>query len=262
MSSLHFDSYQFEGHHRNRPVHAEYTQEGWTSNGLSYDDFTLQMHTQPGSVSTRHGRWIPAFAASNEKLRRVLLHKAWAYVHNKHTTPTNDWKTVNAAATKRALGLLEMFQNCPTHKRGESVAHVAAVKHAGGYLELLAALAYRAWRLGQDSVGIAEALKISPQAVRVNLQRLCDVARELGYETFKRHDTYQRTRPKLAPKDIKQWFGRIIRWYREGRNVSQIAQAIGYPKGRGNNRVRHVLMNAGIYKGAKPRRHAHRQRVN
>lgn len=252
MSSLHFDPHQFAGR-RSRPVQTEYTQDGWTGTGVAYEDFA-RMHTRPSSVSLRDRRWIPAFSASNEKLRRVLLNKAWSYITNRHTAPPDDWKNVNAAATKKALELFQVgFKQCPLHKKGESQAHVAAVKHAGGYLELLAAIAYRAWRFREDSVTIAEALHSTPQAVRVNLQRLCNVARQLGYETFERHSSFQRQRPKLVPKDINQWLGRIIGWYKQGRPVSQIAQAIGYPKGHGNNRVRHVLMNAGIYKGAKPR---------
>ncbi len=141
MSNLNFDSHQFAGR-RHAPVQAEYTLDGWTHTGIAYEDFRT-MHTQPSSVSLRDRRWIPAFAASNEKLRRVLLHKAWSYIDNSHTAP-------------------------------------------------LAALAYRAWRFREDSVTIAEALHTTPQAVRVNLQRLCDVARKLGFETFERHSSFQR----------------------------------------------------------------------
>jgi hypothetical protein len=42
--------------------------------------------------------------------------------------------------------------------------------------------------------------------------------------------------------------GCIIALYKAGKNLSQIAQAIGYPKGHGNNYVREVLLRAGIYK--------------
>lgn len=201
MSDLNFDPYQF-ANHQSHAVEAEYTQEGWTSNGIAFEDYQ-RMQAQSSSVTIRHRRWRPAFAASDEKLRRVLLHKAWSYVHNRHSSLPDDWKTVNAAATKKALELLKVgFKYCPAHKRGESAAHVAAVKHAGGYLELLAALAYRAWRLGQDSVGVAEALHMTPQSVRVNLQRMCDVARSLGYETFERHSSFQRSR--AARKRLKR----------------------------------------------------------
>src|SRR5258708_35207598 len=162
MSNLNFDSHQFAGR-RHDPVQAEYTPDGWTSTGIAYEDFRT-MHTQPSSVSLRARRWIPAFAASNEKLRRVLLHKAWSYIHNGHTAPPHDWKTVNAAATKKALELFQVgFKQCPAHKRGESAAHVAAVKHAGGDLELLAAPPYPAVRVREDSLPNAQTLQTTPQ---------------------------------------------------------------------------------------------------
>lgn len=39
---------------------------------------------------------------------------------------------------------------------------------------------------------------------------------------------------------------RIIALHKEGKNISQIAQAIGYPKNHGNNRTRRVLVAAGL----------------
>jgi DNA-binding NarL/FixJ family response regulator len=44
---------------------------------------------------------------------------------------------------------------------------------------------------------------------------------------------------------------RIRRMYSSGKNVSQIAQAIGYPPNTGNNRVRNLLTKAGIYKAVR-----------
>jgi len=44
---------------------------------------------------------------------------------------------------------------------------------------------------------------------------------------------------------------RIVAMYKAGKNVSQIAQAVGYPKGTGNNRTRNVLIEAGVYKSAR-----------
>lgn len=248
MSNLHFDPFQFAGRRR-YPVSAEYTPGGWTSNGIAYED---RMQTAPSSVPLRHKRWTPAFAASDDKLRRVLLQRAWFYLHGDSgilTSAHDDWKTINDAATKKALERFQTsFQNCPAHKCRESVAHVAAVKRAGGYLELQAALTYRAWRLGHDSVGIAEALGMSPQSVRVNLQRICDTARKLGYETFPRHYSFGQSRVTIKNTPTDERCGCIIALYKAGQNLSQIAQAIGYPKCHGNNYVREVLLRAGIYK--------------
>jgi hypothetical protein len=48
-----------------------------------------------------------------------------------------------------------------------------------------------------------------------------------------------------------QWNpARIVKLYKSGKNVSQIAQAIGYPVGHGNNRTRAALVKAGVYKPA------------
>jgi hypothetical protein len=249
MSNLHFDQHQFAGR-RIQPVEAQYTSEGWSSNGIAFEDYE-RMSSRSSSVPLRHRRWTPAFAASNEKLQKVLKHRAWFYLHGclSAATQPGDWKTLNAAATKKALESKVSFRNCSAHKRVENEAHMAAVKQAGGYLELQAAIAYRAWRLGQDSCAIAETLGMSPQGVRVNLQRICEVARKLGYDTFSRHFSFGRLRPKRERRPALINSEHIITLYKEGKNVSEIAQAIGYEKNHGNNRVRHALMKAGIYKG-------------
>jgi hypothetical protein len=55
---------------------------------------------------------------------------------------------------------------------------------------------------------------------------------------------------KRYPK-VKWDSARIKRLFRAGKNVSQIAVAIGYPQHTGNNRVRNFLKKAGLYKEAK-----------
>ena len=56
-----------------------------------------------------------------------------------------------------------------------------------------------------------------------------------------------RTASTKYPK-VKFNVKRIVRLYtKEGKNVSQIAQAIGYPAGHGNNRTRRALEFAGVY---------------
>ena len=46
---------------------------------------------------------------------------------------------------------------------------------------------------------------------------------------------------KFSPKQI-------VKLYASGLNVSKIAQRCGYPLGHGQNRVRKVLVKAGVYK--------------
>jgi hypothetical protein len=54
---------------------------------------------------------------------------------------------------------------------------------------------------------------------------------------------------KAYPKTLNR--ARIIRLYKSGKNVAEIARQVGYPTGHGNNRVRGLLMKAGVFKLAK-----------
>ena len=56
-----------------------------------------------------------------------------------------------------------------------------------------------------------------------------------------------RTKSTKYPK-VKFNVKRIVKLYKDGKNVSQIALAIGYPKGTGQNRTRAALVFAGAYK--------------
>jgi hypothetical protein len=51
-------------------------------------------------------------------------------------------------------------------------------------------------------------------------------------------------------KKVKVSPARVIALYKDGKKVSEIALAIGYPKNTGQNRIRRILMAAGIYKMA------------
>jgi hypothetical protein len=241
MSDLNFDPHVFASR-RQHPVAADYTQEGWTSNGVGFDDFSrMNVHNRSG----RHKKWTPAFAASPKKLRRVLLERGRLYISRGH--PLSDWQTINAAATKRALSP-ELFQNCPDHKRGEHEAHVTAVKRAGGYLELQAAIAYRAWLLGQNSIMVGESLGgMSPTTVRKNLHRLSEVARDLGYETFPRHHTYNRKRKKGTHRPTAFDVAAVDLWKNGARCIKDIAERLGYVRGRGAGRVKMALVRAGLH---------------
>ena len=55
----------------------------------------------------------------------------------------------------------------------------------------------------------------------------------------------------MANYKVKFNIPRILKLYKAGKNVSQIAQAIGYPRGHGQNRCRAALEKAGLYKRAK-----------
>jgi hypothetical protein len=52
-------------------------------------------------------------------------------------------------------------------------------------------------------------------------------------------------------KRVKFSPARIVKLYKAGKSVSQIAQAIGYPPNTGQNRVRGLLITAGLYKAVR-----------
>jgi len=154
---------------------------------IAYEDFS-RMHRE--NHATRQSKWVPPFALNTSQLRRVLLVRCWRYLHNHTPVPeTLDWQEMKKAATAHTLQPHKILPASPLVQKLMHAQHVATVIKCGGYLEFSAAIAYRSWRLGQDSVTVAESLGVSPSAVRVNLSRLKDVARSLGFAVGPEHHT-------------------------------------------------------------------------
>jgi hypothetical protein len=55
-------------------------------------------------------------------------------------------------------------------------------------------------------------------------------------------------KPKLTPK---QFAARAVALYAKDKKVSEIAVALGYERGHGQNRVCNALIRAGVYKGSR-----------
>jgi len=154
--------------------------------GKPYDALSAMSYAETQRVgvvlnSTRDPRWIPAWAASDEQVRRVLLLKAWRTLQTHCPLPSGiPPRMIDRLATECSINHAQAS--------GDE-AHVNAVRKAGSYLALMAALVYRAYRLGMDSTSIAQETGMNPPAVRVALKSLNDCARKLGLETFSRHWT-------------------------------------------------------------------------
>jgi hypothetical protein len=193
MSSVaRFDDWQFQNHYQTHPVSVE--------SKLSFADY--------GRMSTQHRaqgrRWVPPFAKNGKQLQRVLLVRVWRYCHSATPAPENiDWQQLNKAAQQRVLSYYKIRATSPTIQKEMHAQHVAAVIKCGGYLQLQAACAYRGWLLGENSVSVGESLGISPNCVRVILQRLRDIARSLGYDCGQPHPTYRSKRHSALLK--KAW---------------------------------------------------------
>jgi len=59
--------------------------------------------------------------------------------------------------------------------------------------------------------------------------------------------------PKASKPELtaKQFAARAVRMYSAGKIVSEIAVALGYERGHGQNRVCNALIRAGVYKGSR-----------
>jgi hypothetical protein len=185
---LQFDDWQFQNHYQTHPVSVE--------SKLSFDDYGRSMST----AHRAEGRaWVPPFATDGRQLKIVLLLRTWRFVHNGVPMPRNlDWHELNRIATERALKGHEIRESAPAIQKQIQEQHKAAVCRAGGYLQLQAAIAWRSWRLGQDSVTVAESLGVSPSAVRINLSRIKDAARLLAFDVGPPHHTRQNKRHAAA----------------------------------------------------------------
>jgi hypothetical protein len=148
----------------------------------------------------RNAKWIPPFALDAEKLRLVLRVRGWAAAYGgmKRFNPEIPYAMIDAMATARALRPTNI-KSCETSKENNS-KHREAVRRAGTYLSLHAAIAFRAWRLGQNSVEVAAEIGLTPVNVRVSLERLKRIARELGFDTGENHHSYTISRRSRRPK--------------------------------------------------------------
>jgi hypothetical protein len=149
------------------------------ASGIAFSDFG-RMHMGYRKPLAFRAQFIPAFATDDKKFARVLGVAGWRYVHGcgcgKPQFPEGISLQELEALTTKKFG---------RHKGpGKQIDRHRFVYENGGYMRVHAALAFRSWRLGQTSPEIAEALRMTPQQVRITLHRLNRIARGLGYETY------------------------------------------------------------------------------
>jgi uncharacterized protein (DUF433 family) len=227
--NLEFDHHQFEGHGK-YPVSA--------TSGIAFSDYD-RMHTE--SHKAKPTAWVPPFALNDKQLQAVLLRRAWRYAFHLLPFPENvNREELNRAATGKALKGYAIKPGAPPVQHEMRDRHIAAVRRAGGYMELQAAIAFRAWRLGQDSVAVADSLGMTPWAVRVQLWRLRDVAKKLGFEVGRAGYTTGLTRSTRI--DIAQ----AVEMYNNGSTIKEISAHCGYAGGSGCGAVRQRLRAAGV----------------
>lgn len=178
MSS--YDLHQF-ANRRQQPVEAYYgADHEWHSTGLSFDDYErAHVETHKGNLPS-----VPPFALNPDQLRKVLIMRAFRYVHSGNTpVPENvDWKAIDQAATEKALRGYTIRADASRIQHEMQERHKQAIRRAGSYLALQSSIAYSSWQLGRDSVAVATDLGIDPCNVRATLERIRMIARRLGFE--------------------------------------------------------------------------------
>jgi hypothetical protein len=189
---------------------------------ISTEDYQRGMHTTRGARPLRRKECIPEWANNDTKLRLVISQRVYSYVNYRFNAlvpedfvadlpslkALSDTMTERMAAHPPVNGQQEQFQK-----------HIDAVRRAGGYAPLIAAVAYRAYRLCEDSVLIAQGLGITPVCVRQHLNRLRRCARDLGLEGPSQHWSAKPRPPvTLVPKKVPK-----VRRTREERSLAMKA---------------------------------------
>lgn len=190
---LRFDEHQFAG----RRVHAVSAESE-----LSFSDLD-RIHIF-GLKGKRRREYIPAFAASDEKLRKVLATAAWQYCGGRRPIP--DFLEGNLAELKRLVAARdEQWHGRPASDYPKSQLemwqrHVFTTGWGGGYLQVRATIAYLSWRLGWPSNKIAEQLYMTPWNVRIILYRLTMWQGSLVSRLLKetRHSAWKRESPSVG----------------------------------------------------------------
>jgi biotin operon repressor len=213
-TSLAFDPHQFAG---KRPYYSTiYTR-------LTFNDYHT-MHTEKRSVF-RCAEFIPPFAANLKNLQLVIRQRAWNCVGQQGTVPES--------VTRKTLDKMvqAFFERIRAKLQTYSPGHaskmrkiLAAIDHCGGWLAFQGALCYWSWRLRWDSPRIAEELGMTSGAVREQIWRSLETARDLGLDIGPlNHWTRKpRTRRVVRTVDIT----RVLEMHKQGVSISQIARTL------------------------------------
>lgn len=170
----------------------------------------------------RTKRWIPQFINNDSQHRCVLMEAtvSWAF-HGRSTPPEilRDLEALKDFASqhqgrRRELGC----SNAEMVHWNKMAAIINAVDQAGGYMQLLAGISYRAWRLRWHDEDIADHFQLSTETVKQIRLRLIAFAQRLGFETYS-------PRPEFVEaRDARQALIRTL--WQQGRTVSQIAEQV------------------------------------
>jgi len=182
--ALKFDRYQFA--RRSMPASEETC--------LSWADATrMQVRSAPGEMT----RAVPLWTRSDAKIAAVVKAKLWAMALGAKRTEHADITMAEVATIEKWI--TERLTALAAQGHSDEARALETWKRCGGQARYYAALLFRSYRLGHDSVVVAEDLGIGPATVRQTLFRLCKIARELfpDPELHMTKRTWSRGNPKV-----------------------------------------------------------------
>lgn len=174
--------------HLHYPVSAEFTADGWESPGLDYSDYT-RMSTHTHKLDSCRQIETPAWALNDHMLRKLLVRCCELRAGFYRPQPGSDEIRLQRAqhflehnVRPRQIATLEgLCRKYVTLKReGQSVRQLeiqienldTSLCISSRIPTIVAGLAYYYYRLGWDSVAVAQQLGLKPVHVRVWLSRL------------------------------------------------------------------------------------------
>jgi len=192
-------------------------------------------------VVGRSRRWIPEFAMNASQLQSVLLHATANYIFRsrKKNLPeivASNLMYFDQLARDRQACMQAMLTGGADEKFSHMQAHFDASEHCGGYMPLIAAIAYRAWHLRRHSPDIANEVGVTTTYVEHVLSNLGRIATSLGYLTVKpTRQKWPFKRTDLVPKILALW--------EQGNTTDAIADELATT----TRTVRKVLRILGVY---------------
>lgn len=170
----------------------------------------------------RTQRWTPEFINSDTEFRCVLMTAtvSWAF-HGRPTPPDilRDLESLKSFAAQHQDNRRELgCSNAEMQHWNKMAAMINAVDQAGGYMQLLAGISYRAWRLRWHDEDIANHFQLSAPAVQQIRLRLIAFAQRLGFATYA---------PKSEYIEAREARHALIRdLWQQGRTVAEIAKRV------------------------------------
>ena len=188
-----FDQHQFS--HKARAVNATKTREGWDTSGLSFADYQ-SCHVHRKAQATRRLP-TPQWTKTMESLRAVVLNynEVRFYIRTHLGTDQERIERIQKRAEaslpshqENLKRLLAKYHELVSSGKTEEAAKLAiqvqgidsqimVIKR--GVVAITTAIAYLYYRLGWDSVTVAEQLRLKSPHVRATLKRMNDLAAQI-----------------------------------------------------------------------------------